>query len=124
MPESDKIELKGMRFYGYHGVEKEEKALGQWFEIDLVLWGDFSAAMFTDKVENTVDYSQVYEMTREIVEGEPVNLLEHLASRIMNSILPLPLVEKVLVRVKKPLAPVKGPLDYAGVEIVRCKYEG
>lgn len=124
MSEPDKIELKGMRFYGYHGVEKEEKTLGQWFEIDVMIWGDFSEALFTDKVESAVDYSQVYDMTREIVEGESVNLLEHLAFRIMNSILPLPLVEKVLVRVKKPQAPVKGPLAYAGVEIVRCKHEG
>ncbi|HHY05932.1 MAG TPA: dihydroneopterin aldolase [Clostridia bacterium] len=124
MSEPDKIELKGMRFYGYHGVEKEEKTLGQWFEIDVMIWGDFSEALFTDKVESAVDYSQVYDMTREIVEGESVNLLEHLAFRIMNSILPLPLVEKILVRVKKPQAPVKGPLAYAGVEIVRCKHEG
>jgi dihydroneopterin aldolase len=121
--ELDKIVLKGMRFYGYHGVEKEEKTLGQWFEIDLVLWGDFSQAMYTDNVENTIDYSQVYEMTREIVEGPSVNLLEHLAYKIMNSILLLPLLEKILVRVKKPQAPVKGLLSYAGVEIVRRKNE-
>jgi dihydroneopterin aldolase len=121
--ELDKIELKGMRFYGYHGVEAEEKTLGQWFEIDLVLWGDFSQAMTTDNVENAIDYSQVYEITREIVEGPSVNLLEHLAYRIMDFILPLPLLEKVLVRVKKPQAPLKGPLSYAGVEIVRRKNE-
>lgn len=121
MKELDKIVLKGMRFYGYHGVEAEEKTLGQWFEIDLVLWGDFSQAMTTDNVENALDYSQVYEMTREIVEGPAVNLLEHLAHKIMEALFLLPLLEKALVRVKKPQAPVKGPLCYAGVEIVRWK---
>ena len=123
MKELDKIILKGMKFYGYHGVEAEEKTLGQWFEIDLVLWGDFSQAVCTDNLKKAIDYSRVYEMTRKIVEDSSVNLLEHLAYNIMDFILPLPLLEKVLVRVKKPQAPLKGPLSYAGVEIVRRKNE-
>jgi dihydroneopterin aldolase len=121
--EPDKIMLEGMRFYGYHGVAAEEKALGQWFEIDVVMWGDFSQAICTDNLEKALDYSRVYEMTREIVEGPSVNLLEHLAHKIMHALLSLPLLEKALVRIKKPQAPVKGPLSYAGVEIVRCKNE-
>ena len=121
--ELDKIILKGMKFYGYHGVEEGEKTLGQWFEIDLVLWGDFSPAVDTDNLEKALDYSQVYEMTRDLVEGSSVNLLEHLACKIMKGLFALPLLEKALVRVKKPQAPIKGPLAYAGVEIVRCKHE-
>jgi len=121
--ELNKIMLKGMRFYGYHGSLEDEKTLGQWFEIDVVMWGDFSHAITTDCLENTIDYSEVYDLTKEIVEGPSVNLIEHLAHQIMEAIMPLPLLEKVLVRVKKPQVPIKGPLCYAGVEIVRWKNE-
>ena len=123
MKELDKIMLNGMRFYGYHGSLEEEKTLGQWFEIDVIMWGDFSEAIITDKLEKTVDYSKVYAVTREVVEGESVSLIEHLAYKVMEAIFQLPLLEKVLVRVKKPQVPIKGPLCYAGVEIVRWKNE-
>ncbi|MGI6144343.1 MAG: dihydroneopterin aldolase [Peptococcia bacterium] len=123
MKELDKIMLNGMRFYGYHGSLKEEKSLGQWFEIDVIMWGDFSEAVNTDKLEKTIDYSKVYDLIREVVEGESVNLIEHLAYKIMEAIFQVPLVEKILVRVKKPQAPINGPLCYAGVEIVRWKNE-
>ncbi len=33
----DKILMKNMSFYGYHGVMAEEKVLGQKFFIDVVL---------------------------------------------------------------------------------------
>lgn len=123
MKELDKISLKGMRFYGYHGLLAAEKTLGQWFEIDLEMWGDFSQAMVTDCLEKTVDYSKVYALTKEIVEGPAVNLIEHLAHKIMEALINLPLLEKVVVKVKKPQVPLKGQLCYAGVEIVRWKNE-
>lgn len=121
MRELDKIMLQGMRFYGYHGVKPDEKTLGQWFEIDVELWGDFSQGAVTDRLEDTLNYSQVYKLIKGIVEGSSVNLIEHLAHKIMEALLPLPMLQKVLVRVKKPQAPLKGPLGYAGVEIVRYK---
>jgi dihydroneopterin aldolase len=123
MKEVDKIILQGMRFYGYHGVSPEEKSLGQWFEIDLEIWGDLSKAGASDSLEDTLNYSEVYKAIKKIIEGPSVNLLEHLAYQIIKGVLALPLPEKVLVRVKKPQAPLKGPLGYAGVEIVRFKNE-
>jgi dihydroneopterin aldolase len=121
--ELDKIILQGMRFYGYHGVNAEEKALGQWFEIDVELWGDFSRGAVSDRLEDTLNYSRVYKLIKGIVEGPSVNLIEHLAYKLMEALLLIPSLQKVLVRVKKPQAPLKGPLGYAGVEIVRSKDE-
>ena len=31
----DKIKIKNLQLYGYHGVSKEEQSLGQNFEIDV-----------------------------------------------------------------------------------------
>lgn len=121
MRESDKIMLQGLRFYGYHGVTPDERSMGQWFEIDVEIWGDLSKAAESDCLDDTLNYQEVYQEIKQLVEGEPVNLLEHLAHKIICSIMALPLPDRVLVRVKKPHAPLKGPLGYAGVEMVRSK---
>ncbi|MFY9378031.1 MAG: dihydroneopterin aldolase [Peptococcia bacterium] len=117
----DKIILQGMKFYGYHGVLPEEKNLGQWFEVDLELLGPFTKVSVTDQVEDTLDYSQIYQEIRCLVEGESINLIETLAVKIADLALTYPLVEVVKVRVRKPQAPLGGPLDYAAVETVRSK---
>ena len=123
MKELDKIMLRGMRFYGRHGVYPAEKAQGQWFEVDADICGDFAVAARTDNIENALDYSQVYEAVKKIVEGPGVNLVENLAQQIAQVLLALPLAKMVRVTVKKPEAPLAGPLLYAGVEIVRWKNE-
>ncbi|HOB81646.1 MAG TPA: dihydroneopterin aldolase [Peptococcaceae bacterium] len=123
MREADKIILHGLRFYGYHGLLPEEKSLGQWFEVDVEIWGDLSKAAESDNVDDTLNYQQVYKDIKAIVEGKPVNLLEHLTHKIILKIMELPLPDRVLVRVKKPTAPIKGPLGYAGVEMIRSRDE-
>lgn len=121
MDVQDKIILQGLRFYGYHGVLPEEKKLGQWFEVDLELYGPFTKAAASDNVEDTLDYSKIYQDIGSIVEGVSLNLIETLACKVVEQVLTYPLVEKAKVRVKKPQAPLGGPLDYAAVETVRRK---
>ena len=123
MKEPDKIILHGMRFYGEHGVYQAEKDEGQWFEVDVEIYGDFSCAASTDNIQDALDYSQVYNAVKKIIEGPGVNLVENLAHRISQALLALPLAQKVRVTVKKPEAPLGGPFDYAGIEIVRCRDE-
>lgn len=119
--QQDRILLNGMRFYGYHGVIMEEKQLGQWFEIDLEISCNLKKAAKSDNIYDTIDYSRVYELVKSIVEGPSKNLIEVLAGEIAEAVLKIPQVQKILVRVKKPEVPIKGPLVYAAVEIVRCK---
>ena len=45
---SDEILLEGMRFYAYHGVNPEERALGQRFTVDVVLAVDLRRAGRSD----------------------------------------------------------------------------
>ena len=121
MKSADKIILVGLKFYGYHGVLPEEKKLGQWFEVDIELTGEFTKAASSDQLEDTLDYSQIYGDVRQLVEGESLNLLESLTSRIADKLMEYNRVEKAMVRVKKPGAPLGGPLAFAAVEMVRDK---
>lgn len=117
------IELKGMEFYAYHGVIAAEKVLGQRFWVDVTLYGDFREAMLSDDLAQALDYTQVYRIIKEIMQGKQVNLLEHLAYRLAETLAALPMVKKVKIKVKKPEVPLAGILDYVGVEIVYGKDE-
>jgi 7,8-dihydroneopterin aldolase/epimerase/oxygenase len=115
----DRIVLRGLRARGHHGVYAEERASGQTFLVDLVLHVDTRAAAASDDVADTVHYGELAAEVVAVVVGEPVNLLEALASRIAQVCLRRPLVETVEVTVHKPEAPVGVPFDDIEVTIVR-----
>ncbi len=117
----DRILLGGMIFYGYHGVLPAERELGQRFVVDIELECNLRPAGLSDDLTKTVDYGEVYGKTREIVEGEPVNLIETVAERISASILEEhQLVETIRVRVTKPDVQLEDAvLDGSAVEILR-----
>ena len=120
----DKILMNNLGFYGYHGVLKEEATLGQKFFIDIELYLDTREAGQTDDMNKSVSYADVYELVKEIVENKRFNLLEALAENIAEEVLnKFDLLKGIMVRVKKPEAPVPGIYDYFGVEIKRAKDE-
>ena len=66
----DKIYFNQMEFYGYHGVYPEENKLGQRFIVDLELYLDLNPAAETDDIEHTINYAEVYQLCKSIVESE------------------------------------------------------
>lgn len=118
----DKILMHNMFFYGYHGVLDAERSIGQKFIVDVEIMFDSQNAGETDSVENTISYAEVYDDIKYLVESERYNLIEALAERIAFNILKrYDLAKEVMVKVKKPEAPVKGIFDYFGIEIRRKK---
>jgi 7,8-dihydroneopterin aldolase/epimerase/oxygenase len=99
----DRILLEGMVFHGRHGTLPPERELGQPFVVDVELRLDLRPAGLSDDLTRTVDYGQVHQRAREIVEGPPVNLTETVAERIAAAVLEdHPAVEVVRVKVAKP----------------------
>jgi dihydroneopterin aldolase len=117
----DRILLNGLVFFGRHGCHAAEKELGQKFTVDIELECDLRRAGETDALEDTVDYVAVYNTAKEIIEGEPVQLLENLAQRIAEFALQDPKVVSAWVRIRKPHVAIPGALDYLGVEITRSR---
>lgn len=116
----DKILMQHMGFYGFHGVLEEEKSIGQKFFVDLEMTLDLAPAGKSDRVEQTVSYADVYDDVKYFVESARYNLVEALAENICNMILAkYPEVVEVMVRIKKPEAPIRGLFDYVGVELRR-----
>lgn len=119
----DTISLAGITLYGYHGARPEERTLGQRFVVDVDLEADLRSASATDALHLTVNYSEVYELVAEIVEGEPVNLLETLGERIAQATLRrFPQVGKSRVRITKPGVAIAGSvLHGAAITIERTR---
>jgi 7,8-dihydroneopterin aldolase/epimerase/oxygenase len=124
-PTADEILLEGLCFYAYHGVNQEERALGQRFTVDVVLAVDLRRPGQSDDLADTVSYSAVYKVVRGIVEREPRNLIEAVAEEIAAAVLTgFPQVAGVTVTVRKPEVPMKGSLlEAAGVRITRSRVD-
>lgn len=120
----DKIIMRNLRFYGYHGVFEEEQENGQYFHIDAELYLDLMKAGKSDELKDSIDYSQVFEIIRDITENKKFRLLEKLAESISGEILSrYKEISKITLRVKKPEAPIDGEFDWVGVEITRSRNE-
>jgi dihydroneopterin aldolase len=119
-PQSDRIVLEGMRFYGFHGVNPEERVLGQEYLVDLTVEMDLGPAGRSDRLEDTISYAHIYRAVREVMEGEPRNLLEAAAQSVADRVLSEFPVVSVGVRVRKPHPPIRGSvIENATVEIFR-----
>ena len=123
MSAADRIILTGMQFYGFHGVNPEERRLGQPFVVDLTAELDLRAAGASDDLADTVSYAHLYRAVKAVMEGEPRQLLETAAGAIADAILRQhPAVAAVRVRVGKPRPPIRGAvIAAAAVEIYRTR---
>jgi 7,8-dihydroneopterin aldolase/epimerase/oxygenase len=116
----DKIYVNGMEFYGYHGVFKEENKLGQRFRVDLMIELNLKSAGETDDLEHTVNYAELYNYCKKIVEGKPYKLVEAVAEQIAKEIITnFDIVQYCTVKMIKPDPPIPGHYKEVAVEIRR-----
>lgn len=107
-------------FYGYHGLFPEENKLGQRFTVDLELKCDLSKAGQSDRMNDSIDYGQVYEVARAVVEGEARNLIEAVAEELAQQMFEaFSSLEAITVKIDKPGPPIPGYYQSASVVIER-----
>ena len=115
----DLIRLSGMSFYGYHGVTSAEKETGRMFEVDCELEVDLADAGSTDRLIDTIDYSQVYEEIRQTLQDKAFSLLEAIASHLAAKLLDKFPTYRVTLKVRKRTPPIAGHIKFIEVEITR-----
>lgn len=116
---NDRIELTGIRGFGFHGVFEEERANGQEFVVDLAIYCDLRPAGRSDDLAATIHYGELAMSVHRLIEGEPMDLIEALAERIAAEVLNNQIVDKVSVTVHKPSAPIAVPFSDVAVTIMR-----
>lgn len=113
---ADRIELRGLRVRGHHGVFDHERREGQDFVIDITLWIDLAPAAATDCLDDTYDYGVLAQRAADIVTGPARNLIETVAAEIAEDVMADQRVHAVEVVVHKPQAPI--PLTFGDVAVV------
>ena len=110
------ITIENMEFYAYHGHFEEEQKIGTWFSLDLTMEVDTSKAELSDELEDTVDYSAVYQVVKEQMMI-PSKLLENVGRRILNTIKErFPEVKDAQLKVRKMNPPLGGKMAFVSLE--------
>ena len=115
----DIIRVRNMTFHAYHGVWDEEQEIGQRFEVDLDLTTNTRMAAETDKLKDTIDLYAVFQVVEDVVQNKKFRLVETMAERIAEAIIKQFSLHALMVRVRKPHAPIRGIQDGIEIEIHR-----
>ena len=111
------IELKEIKIYAYHGVDKQERIVGNDYTVRVKVKYDISKAAQSDSVEDTINYAELYDIVKQEM-SIPSNLLENVVYRIVNSIKDkFPMVEGGDVEIVKIKPPIAGDVKGAMVSI-------
>ncbi|ODT50319.1 dihydroneopterin aldolase [Devosia sp. 63-57] len=118
----DRIILKDLGFYGYHGLFSEEAKLGQRFFVDLECGVDLGAPGETDAIGHTVSYADIYDVVKATFEGKRTKLIEALAQNIVTALFAaFADIDWIVIRVRKPEAPIAMVRGEAAIELHRAR---
>lgn len=113
------IRLKNIKIYAFHGCLVEEGQIGSDYLVNIKVKANLKKASQTDELSDTVDYVLIQKIVRQEMAVR-AKLLEHVAKRIIDSILlESPLVDQVKVSVAKKNPPIGG--DVAEVSVTMKK---
>lgn len=112
------IDVKGLRLTGYHGVDEQERIVGNTFSFDISLSCDFCEGAVNDDINGTINYADIIEIVKK-ENSIPSRLLENLAWRIAESLKQrFPTIEDISVKVAKILPPIINiEVENVGVKI-------
>ena len=91
----DKIIVKDLKLFCYHGVNPEEKEEGQNFVFDIEAFLDLGLPCKTDNVDDTVSYAKIIKTVRRVAQSEKNDLLEYVSQRVVDALFEeFPMIEK------------------------------
>lgn len=118
----DRIILRDLGFYGYHGLFSEEERLGQRFFVDLECGVDLTAPGETDAIGHTVSYADIYDVVKATFEGRRTKLIEALGQNIVTALFErFEDINWIVIRIRKPEAPIAMVRGEAAIELHRVR---
>lgn len=111
------ILLPQLRFFAHHGVLPQEQEVGACFYVNLEIRTDFTHALETDELENTVSYADIHEAVKEEMAISS-RLLEHVAGRIVHRLYrDFPTIKGIKIELYKQNPPMGADCERAGIRI-------
>jgi len=121
---SVEVEIRGLSIYTHHGVTDAEREIGQRLEIDVSFDVPDCDAVLTDRLEDTVDYSEVCDIVALGATERSYRTLERLCHVIGERLMERFTCESVRVRAAKPEPPLPVAVEEVAVEVVHERSSG
>jgi len=113
------IEVSGLSLFTHVGVTEAERQVGQRLLLDLRIDVGEVDATVTDRIEDTVDYSEVCQMANLVAQQRSYRTLERLCAAIADRVIEQFDAHAVWVKAAKPEPPMALPVSEVSVEVWR-----
>jgi len=117
----DSIKINNLKIPARHGVFEFEKEKDGVFEIDLELFLPLKKSGKSDNLKDTISYQDIIRITTEAFTWKKYALVEAAAESICDSLLNEFEIDNIIIRVRKPHAPIKADFDNVEIELHRKK---
>lgn len=115
------INIRGMKFYAYHGCFEKEKIVGTPFQVNARMEYDATLPTQSDNIEDALNYQKAYNLIAEEMKVT-ANILEYVVERILDRLfLEFPQLLYAEVEVQKLAPPMNGEIESVGVTLQRSK---
>lgn len=109
-----------MVFFGFHGTQPEERTLGQRYTVDFLVETNPEHDSQIHHIEDTVDYTRVYAVIKNVMEKHSYYLMENCANHVLKEIMEnFSEIIRAEISIKKPSVPINGSLDSAEIIMSR-----
>ena len=116
-----KIILENMEFHARHGVLHHEKSFGNTFIVNLEMDVDITKAGLTDRLEDTLNYQEVYDFIKQMMDI-PSELLEHIAHNMAAKLMiQFETIQKLTLKITKLNPPLGGKVGSVSVELEKIR---
>ena len=115
----DCIRIKSLKVKARHGVYEFERKKDGAFELDIEIYLPLEKSGKSDKLEDTIDYDNIVSIVTKAFVEKDYNLVEAAAESVCEKLLDVLSVAKVILRVRKPHAPINADFDTIEVELIR-----
>lgn len=117
----DRIEVEGIKLFGYHGCLDEEGKIGTDYRVNVTVWSDLSRPAQTDELKDTLDYVIVNRVVKQEMAIRS-KLIEHVAQRILDRLfLEMPPLEKAEIKLSKLYPPINGDVESVSVVMTKTR---
>ncbi len=118
--QGDAILLENLQVPAALGVTAAEREMRRPVRIDLEVGRSLAKAGGSDRIRETLDYGDIYQVVERVAGGGEYRLVEALATGIAEALLAEFSIDWVRVEIRKA-KPLAGVLEAAGVRITRTR---
>lgn len=124
MKSRDEIRIDNLEVFAYHGVAPAEKANGQPFFVNAVLYTDIRPAGLEDDLSLSTNYGEICHFINNWMKDNMYDLIETVAESLAEQILlNFGSISELIIEIRKPKAPVGLPFESVSVRIRRSWHQ-